>query len=246
MDDTFAFFKAAKPDPRVWMFLVVIVSLLTFLCGSRFELFSLVVMLAVIMVWQKMIATAGYFTAFYTALLALNELLRLIPLKLQPISMLVAMIILLLSRLIPIYMAYIILLRKTQLNELIIALEQMHIPKMLIIPLAVVYRYVPTIKCEILYVKDSLKMRGLNQSVAGMFLHPVTTLEKFMIPLLIRSSKLADELSAAALCKGLDTKHQRTSCTGVRFDKKDAAYCAVYALVAVIFIFLHYHKIFDI
>lgn len=38
-------FKAAKPDPRVWLLLIVVVSLLTFLCGSRIELFCLFVLL---------------------------------------------------------------------------------------------------------------------------------------------------------------------------------------------------------
>lgn len=235
--------KAAKPDPRVWMFLVATVSLLTFLCGSRLELASLFAILAMIMVWQKMIVKAIYFLALYSALLALNAILWLIPI--QPISMLLAMISLLLFRLIPVYMAYIILLEKTAVNELIIALEQMHISKLLIIPVAVVYRYIPTVKCEIMYVRDSLQMRGLKPSLTGMLLHPVTTVEKFMIPLLIRSGKLADELAAAALCKGLDTEHPRTSCTGVGFDRQDAFCCVICAAAAMTFIFLHYHNFFD-
>ncbi|WP_371373309.1 energy-coupling factor transporter transmembrane protein EcfT [Sporomusa aerivorans] len=242
MDGTVVF-KAAKPDPRVWMFLVVIVSLLTFLCGSRLELFIMFAILAVIMVFQKMIVTAGYFLAWYTALLTVNEFLWLIPI--QPISMIIAMIILLLFRLIPVYMAYMILLEKTPMNELIIALEQMRVSKMLIIPLAVVYRYIPTVRCEIMYVKDSLKMRGLKPSFTGMLLHPVTTVEKFMVPLLIRSGKLADELAAAALCKGLDAEHLRTSCGGVSFNKQDAFCCIACAVVAVTFIILHYHNLFD-
>jgi energy-coupling factor transport system permease protein len=222
------------------MFLVAVVSLLSSLCGSRLELFILFVILAGIMAFQKMTAAAVCFAGLYTVLLVLNEFLWLIPVR--PVGMVVAMLILLLFRLIPIYMAYIILLEKTSMNELMIALEQMRIPKMLIIPLAVVYRYIPTVKGEISYVKDSLRMRGLNPSLGGMVLHPVTTVETFMIPLLIRSGKLADELSAAALCKGLDDKYSRTSCTGVRFNKNDAAYCLICAIVAAVFIFLHYHS----
>ncbi|EIW16356.1 MULTISPECIES: energy-coupling factor transporter transmembrane component T family protein [Pelosinus] len=238
MNDTIDF-KASKPDPRVWMFLLVVISLLTFLCGSLLELFILFAALAVIMTWQKMLATVIYFVAFYTALLVLNEFLCLI--SIPPVSMVVGMLVLLLFRLMPVYMAYIILLEKTSINELIIALEQMHVPKILIIPLAVVYRYILTVKYEILYIKDSLKMRGLNPSLTGMFLQPVTTVEKFMIPLLIRSGKLADELSAAALCKGLDAEHPRTSCTGVRFEQKDAVCCVIFAVAAATLIFLHYY-----
>lgn len=72
---------------------------------------------------------------------------------------------------------------------------------MLIIPLAVVYRYIPTLKGEAGYVQDSLKMRGFNPSLAGLVLHPVATVETFMIPLLIRSGvvKIGDS-NPACLC----------------------------------------------
>lgn len=241
MNDTIDF-KASKPDPRVWIFLVLVVSFLTFPCGSRLELFILFAALAMIMVWQKMFAAAIFFVAFYTALLVLNQFLWLIPIA--PVKMVVGMLVLLLFRLMPVYMAYLILLEKTSMNELIVALEQMHVPKMLIIPLAVVYRYIPTARYEILYIKDSLKMRGLNPSLTGILLHPAIMVEKFMIPLLIRSGKLADELSAAALCKGLDAQHARTSCTGVRFEQKDAVCCVICALAAGTLIFLHYYPRF--
>jgi energy-coupling factor transport system permease protein len=75
--DTIAF-KASKPDPRVWLFLVIIVSSLTFLCGSRIELFSLFAMLALVMAWQKMITPAAYFVKFYGVLLLRNECLWLL------------------------------------------------------------------------------------------------------------------------------------------------------------------------
>lgn len=231
-------FKAAKPDPRVWLLLIVVVSLLTFLCGSRIELFCLFVLLAAVVAWQKMTAAVVSFGVLYAVLLLLNELLPFVPL--QPVGMVFTMLILLIFRLLPVYMAYAILLQKTPLNELITALEQLRVPKMLIIPLAVVYRYIPTLRGEAGYVQDSLKMRGLNPSLAGLVLHPVATVESFMIPLLIRSGKLADELSAAALCKGLDDRQSRTSCSGGRFEKSDAACCISWVMAAGLFVLFHY------
>ncbi len=235
-------FTASKPDPRVWLFLILVVSLLTFPCGSRLELFLLFAALALIMLWQRMFAAVISCAVFYLVLLVLNQFLWLI--AIAPVKMVAGMLIVLFFRLMPVYMAYIILLEKTSMNELLAALEQMHIPHMLIIPLAVVYRYLPTVRYEIMYIKDSLKMRGLNPSLTGILFHPVTMVEKFMIPLLIRSAKLADELSAAALCKGLDTNYARTSCTGVRFAQKDAACCVFFALAAGALIFWHYYPDF--
>ncbi|QDR81727.1 hypothetical protein [Sporomusa termitida] len=57
--------KAAKPDPRVWLFLVVTVSWLTYVCGSRGELFSLFLLLAALMAVQKMGRTALRFAGAF-------------------------------------------------------------------------------------------------------------------------------------------------------------------------------------
>lgn len=229
--------KAAKPDPRVWLLLVVTVSWLTYVCGSRGELFCLFLLLAALMAVQQMGRTALRFAAVYLVLLGLQELLRLLPVPF--VNMVAGMLILLFFRLLPVYMAYSLMLKKTALNELLIALEQLRVPKLLIIPLAVVYRYLPTLRQEIAYIRDSLRLRGLNPSPAALVLQPVTTVETFMIPLLIRSGKLADELAAAALCKGIDAVQPRTSCTGVRFARQDAVCCLAIALVAAAFVLLH-------
>ena len=234
-------FKAARPDPRVWMFLVVCILLLTFPCGSRLELFIMFILLALIMLGQQMTAAVVRFAAIYTLLLLSAELCRFIPWP--SAGMLVGMLTLLLGRLIPVYMACVILLEKVQMNELITALEQMHVPSVLIIPLAVVYRYLPTLRREMGHISDSLKMRGLRFSPVGLMLQPVATVERFMIPLLIRSGKLADELAAAALCKGLDAGQRRSSCSDVRFRRQDAAWCALCGAVAAAMLCFHYYPI---
>ena len=234
-------FRASKPDPRVWMLLVVMVSLLTFVCSSRLELFGLFVFLAAVMAWQKMTAAAAAFGAAYAVLLALNELFSFLPA--QPVGLVFSMLILLIFRLIPVYMAYIILLERSPLNELMTALEQMRVPQMLIIPLAVVYRYIPTLRREIGYVRDSMTMRGIDASLNGLALHPGRVFEMVMIPLLIRSGKLADELSAAAMCKGLDERYARTSCAKVRFEKSDAVCCFVWIIIGVLFVLFHYYPL---
>jgi energy-coupling factor transport system permease protein len=237
-------FEASKPDPRVLIFQAVAVCLLSFVNGSRIELFILFALLDILMLFQNMVSAAVRFAAYYAVLLALNALLWFLQIPL--ISMMFSMMILLCFRLIPICMASVILLEKAPMNELLISLEHMRIPKMMIIPLSVVYRYVPTVKHEIRYVRESMKMRGLNTSLTGMLLHPMTAIENFMIPLLIRSGKLADELSAAALCKGLDIEHKKTSCTEVRFQKSDAAYCALCTVAAGLLILIHYSDFFKI
>lgn len=104
------------------------------------------------------------------------------------------------------------------------------IPKSLSIPLMVVYRYVPTILQEFCYVNESLKMRGLNLSVRNLK-HLIPTIENYMVPLLFRSEKLSEELSAASLCKGLSVERNRSCCTEVKLTLADFLYLLGMAVV---------------
>ena len=112
---------------------------------------------------------------------------------------------------------------KTPMDELLYSLDAIHIPKSLSIPLMVVYRYVPTILQEFRYVNESLKMRGLNLSFSSLE-HLMQTIENYMVPLLFRSEKLSEELSAASLCKGLSAYRKRSCCTDVKLTIADFLY----------------------
>ncbi|WP_051986382.1 energy-coupling factor transporter transmembrane component T family protein [Clostridium amazonitimonense] len=235
-------FKASKPDPRVLIFQVIVVASLNFVINRPIELLLLFLLMAILMLFHGMISIAIRFSITHLLLYIGNALLMY--LKIPLITMMFTTLIFLCLRLFPVYMACIILIQKAYMDELLFALEKMHIPKVLILPLAVVYRYVPTIKDEIVQVRENLKMRGLNTSFIGILTHPISAVENFMIPLLIRSGKISEELSAASLCKGLDTEHKRTSCTDVRLQTGDIIYCFGCIAVSVLFILIHKSNIF--
>ena len=75
-------------------------------------------------------------------------------------------------------------------------------------------------------------MRGLNS-----WHHPWRTLNNHVVPLLARSEKISEELSAASLCKGLSAERRRTSCTEVRIDRFDLLYLIGMLLAAAALIF---------
>lgn len=235
-------FKASKPDPRVLIFQVIVVSSLNFVINRPIELLFLFIVMDILMIFQGMTSMAIRSTVTYVFLYIGNTLL--IYLEVPLITMMFTTLIFLCLRLFPVYMSCIILLEKVYIDELLYALEKMHIPKVVILPLAVVYRYIPTIKDEIKQVRESLKMRGINTSFIGMITHPISAVENFMIPLLIRSGKISEELSAASLCKGLDTEHKRTSCAEVKFQIRDAIYCLGCIVISSLFIVIHNSNIF--
>lgn len=132
-----------------------------------------------------------------------------------------------------------ILLARTPMDELLTALENMHVPKTLLIPLAVIYRYIPTLIKEIGYVRESIKMRGSNDSLWATLRHPMKKAEDFLVPLLYRSEKISEELAAASLCKGLSVKRKRSCCTDVRFGWLDIFYVAGMTVAAAAFIYMN-------
>ncbi|GKX27764.1 cobalt transporter [Vallitalea longa] len=235
-------FKTSKPDPRVLIFLVIVVSVLSCMLFQLTMLYVLFLIVDILMLCQKMQKKAIRFFVVYNVLIVARKALTLI--STYYISMIISMIIILLLHVIPIYMVCFVMFNKNHMNEMITALEHMKIPKIFIIPLAVVYRYIPTITEEISNVRISLKMRGLNTSVIGFIMHPVKMIENFMMPLLIRSAKIADELSAATLCKGLDLNNKRTCTTKVRFDFIDGCYCIAFICLAALIVFIDKNYLF--
>lgn len=229
-------FKSTKPDARVMIFQVIVVSLVSFILSSHVAIAILFIIMLILMFFHNMKDKAIQMIWRYMILLALYKILGM--LQIPYLTMMFNLIILLFIRVLPAYMSSIIMLNKMPMNEMITALENMYIPQMIIIPFAVVYRYVPTIIHEINCVKVSLKMRGLNTSLIGIIMHPMRTIENSIIPLLIRSSKISDELSAASLCKGLDIGNKRTCLSKVRFQINDAIYCFICLVIAVSLIYI--------
>jgi energy-coupling factor transport system permease protein len=125
-----------------------------------------------------------------------------------------------------------------KVNEFMAAMEKMRLPKNVIIPLAVLLRFLPTIKEELGYIKDTMKMRNIELSFSGILFHPIKTMEYILVPLLMRSVKVADELSAAALTRGIDGENKRTSLREVRILFSDAVSAFLFIGLAAVLWYL--------
>ena len=234
-------FKAAKPDPRVLLVQILLVSVLCFSLGRLNELIAVFLLADISLMVQGKMAKAFRALCIYFALILGNALLLAI--NIPVVTLVYAMMLALCSRLYPIYVSCIVLFDCIPMNELITSLEKSRIPKTFIIPVTVVYRYIPTIKDEIGHIIESMKMRGFHTSLLGFVLHPMAMLENVMVPLLIRSGKIADELSAASVCKGLDAETKRTSLVEVRIERGDMIYFAACILCFVLMLWIHAHNI---
>ena len=130
------------------------------------------------------------------------------------------------SRMLPIFMMGYYTITTTKVSEFIASMEKSGVPRNIIIPVSVVFRYIPSVYEEIRSITDAMKMRGFGLTVKS-FKSPLKMIEFYMIPILISAIKTADELSAASLTRGLSNPEPRTHLLEVGLNRLDYALLAV-------------------
>ena len=131
----------------------------------------------------------------------------------------------LMRRFVPCLMAALMFVRTTTISQLMAAVQRMHMPYGAAIPFAVVIRFFPTFREEHKNIKLSMKMRGIRYS-----------LEHILVPILHSALNISDELSAAALSRGLGAEKERTHVCVVRMGPSDwLLTCGMLALMVTVY-----------
>lgn len=119
-----------------------------------------------------------------------------------------------------------------RVSDLLAAMNQMRLPGFLTIPLSVLFRFMPVAIDEARGVMEAMQLRGY--SGAHLWRHPLDCVEKLVVPVLAASARSADELSAAALIRGLGSPGRPTVVETLRPRAADAGFvAAAAALVAL-------------
>lgn len=119
----------------------------------------------------------------------------------------------------------------TRVGHLSAALQTIHVPRFIITPLAVMIRFVPSLLNELRAIWDSMRLRGLIPSASYALRHPIRTSEFILVPLLSSATRMADELAASALLRGLGNPTRRTSVVSLRLGWGDVACMCMLALL---------------
>ena len=82
-------------------------------------------------------------------------------------------------------------------------------------------RFFLTAREEIRNIRDAMELKGLSLTPGNLWKKPSLLFEGFLTPLLVRSSTVAEELSAASITRGLDNPGSRTAFTRLRLTGKD-------------------------
>ena len=113
------------------------------------------------------------------------------------------------------------------MQDLLAALQAMGAPQAVLIPCMVVLRFFPTIRRDASHLMESLKTRRVLAGGGYALRHPALTCELLVVPLLMRSVRVSDELAASALVRGLGGETRPTMLHPLSFGARDAVVAAL-------------------
>ena len=124
--------------------------------------------------------------------------------------------------------------RTTRIGQMKAALRAVHLPRVFVDALAVAFRVIPTVGAEAVAIREAMEMRGVDLGIRGVLRHPLVIAERFLVPLLSSIARVADDLAASSVIRGLGGPTRPTSLTRLRASTWDAAALACVAGVIAI------------
>lgn len=137
------------------------------------------------------------------------------------------------TRIVPGFMFAYYMLRTTRVSEFVAAMERLHISQKLIIPVSVMFRFFPTVSEEYRSIQDAMRLRGI-----GFRKGPVAMAEYRLVPLIVSLVKIGDELSAAAVTRGLGGQVKRSNYCKIGFGFWDVMLCVLMTGIFLVYLAL--------
>jgi len=228
-----------KLDPRTKLYMILIVSAIVMMSATTPLLWGVRIVMTLIpitlLVIEKRYTSAFGFTFLYLAALVLTfaflseDSTGILKSLLTGYSGIVVQFM-------PCFITAWYVVRTTKIGEFMSAMQKMHMPDGITIALAVVMRFFPTIKEEYSSISDAMKMRGISLGGGN----AAKMIEYRMIPLLFSCVNIGDELSAAAITRGLGGNVKRTSVEKLKLRVADWLLIIAFTGAAGIFVSFKY------
>ncbi len=218
-------------DPRTKLILLIIVNIIVFHSTNSYLSFLMIGIICSLFLLNKKYKVALCSLIFY--FLFTLVIIYVIP-YMTGILVYVLLILLTIYKLLPIMLMGAYLILTTNVSEFIASLEKIHMPQEIIIPLAVFFRFIPTVFHEGKSISDAMKMSGLGLNVKNIVTRPLKMLEYWFIPLIMSIVKTGDELSAAVLTRSMDNPVQRTNICKIGFHLIDFIYLIIAVIILII------------
>lgn len=122
------------------------------------------------------------------------------------------------------------LLAKEPTGSFMAALSALRLPKAVGIGIAIGLRFFPTIAQEYRLIRDSQRFRGIGIGILNTLAHLPQVASCILIPLIIRITKIAEELSASVTVRGMGLGNDVVSYRPTQFGLRDAVVFGVTAV----------------
>ncbi len=189
-------------DVRTYIILVV----LSATCSSLNTDIFLEIGIMTVLAMLQLISARGTFMPklliCYVSMLAVQ--FALFPIMPQTAVSLLSLPVVNIRSFFPTIMCIVLLYKNTKVSQMTASFSKMHIPKGVTITLAIAVRYIPALKEEWLHIRDAMRMRNVTAGVANPFVRLYHRLECYLVPLFVSAINTSDELSAAAVTRGID------------------------------------------
>jgi len=214
-------------DPRTKLLLLLTSSI--FVIGNAGEKYMYVfywvlVFLPVFLLFAEkewkagLIAIAVYVGSYYAQMALQHDL--------TAVESALALMLYIITKILPTVILARYIVKSTKVSEFLAAMKRLHISDKFTIPISVIFRFFPTVIEESGAINDAMRMRGIEMGSKK----ATEAVEYRMVPLIASCSIIGEELSAAAMTRGLDVGKKRSCIWNIRFRFPD------YAVIALCFI----------
>ena len=176
--------------------------------------------------WRTALTFAVIYTVSYTAFWYLG------PRTEGLANFLILAVCGILSRFYPSIMAGAYLIETTTVSEFSAAMSRMHVSEKISIPLCVMFRFFPTVADEFASINAAMRMRDIRL----MGKNAGKMIEYRIVPLMVCSAKIGEELNAAAITRGLGGEVHRTNVCKIGFHVQDVVFLLLCLIPYVLWI----------
>lgn len=208
--------KGASIDPRTGLLLLIYANIIAFSQKSFWIEAGWICVLALLLLLCGCISSSMRWLAVFFVLLCLQR--YVLPVSPKAVATSFSIFINYARRMFPCLMVGCLMIKTIPLRTFIVGLRKLRLPQKLIIPISVTLRYFPAIKEEAGYILDAMRLRNIRGFEKA---------EALMMPLMISATGTAEELSAAAVTRGIENPVPKTSIIQIRMAMLDWVFLAL-------------------
>lgn len=205
-----------NPAPLSKIFVTLLISFSLIANINEVFISSTVVFLSIFFVLNNRVKTAVNTVVSYGVILLIIYYLSKIDNSF--VSNYVVILVLIVKIFFSPFLAGKFLVQTSDISSLIVSFEKIHLPKVIVIPLAVVFRYFPAFKEDRKNIKMAMKMRDIT------FRNPLKYIEYVSVPMLISAINISDDIAKAAETRCIDDPVKKIRYTEVKFKWIDVVF----------------------